>query len=99
MLKEINNKVVLVLEGGYNLKMISEASSQCIMALLGDTQKVVDQADPFTSTMEAIIEVRNEFKEPWTGLAAEIDPQIVARCKPDPKSEDKKKRAAEEAPT
>uniref|UniRef100_A0A0A9GSX0 Rpd3 n=1 Tax=Arundo donax TaxID=35708 RepID=A0A0A9GSX0_ARUDO len=99
MLKEINNKVVLVLEGGYNLEMISEASSQCIMALLGDTQKVVDQADPFTSTMEAIIEVRNEFKEPWTGLAAEIDPQIVARCKPDPKSEDKKKRAAEEAPT
>jgi acetoin utilization deacetylase AcuC-like enzyme len=39
-LMEVNPKLVLVLEGGYDEKAIAKCSSECVRALLGSNRKV-----------------------------------------------------------
>ncbi|CAN6290451.1 unnamed protein product [Urochloa humidicola] len=80
-LKEVNSKIILVLEGGYNRRAVSRSSSECVKALLGDKLEVVKEYSPFQSTWKAIVSIRHILKHFWQVLDGEIDEQILARYK------------------
>ena len=47
-------RVVVALEGGYNLSSISECATQCARALLGDPLPRVQVSQPRESALETI---------------------------------------------
>lgn len=51
-----NGKVVLVLEGGYDLPSICDASEVCVGALLGDDVKTVSKEEMCRRPHETAIE-------------------------------------------
>ncbi|KAJ7299256.1 hypothetical protein O6H91_Y266500 [Diphasiastrum complanatum] len=66
-------KVVLVLEGGYNLKSIAKSYLACLNVLLGDPPLSYSSTRlPFQSTWDLIKEIRQELSKFWPILGMEI---------------------------
>lgn len=82
MLKKLmrfaRGKIVLVLEGGYNLNSIANSVLACAETLL-EEKTLVGSSDgrPFKSTWRVIEEVRQELKMYWPILSPEIPPQLL----------------------
>ncbi|XP_041367724.1 histone deacetylase 4-like isoform X2 [Gigantopelta aegis] len=62
-----NGKVILVLEGGYDIPAISEASASCVKALLGDELAPIEEKEmcrpsckPALETLEQTIQIQGE---------------------------------------
>ncbi|KAJ3673101.1 hypothetical protein LUZ60_006475 [Juncus effusus] len=74
--KFANGKIVMVLEGGYNLKSIANSVLACAQVLLGDEVSKSDgnlnDVKPFETTWQIIKNVRDELKRYWPVLAGEI---------------------------
>ena len=62
-------KVVVALEGGYNLSTISECATQCARALLGDPLPRVSIGEPRASAVETIRNVIKQHRQYWSCLA------------------------------
>ena len=55
-------KIVMALEGGYNLKSLANSALACVQVLLGDKPIVRSlQADPFESTWRVLEAVPQSF--------------------------------------
>jgi len=61
-------RVVVALEGGYNLSSISECATQCARALLGDPLPRVNVSEPRESALETIRNVIKTQKQYWRCL-------------------------------
>nr|XP_046470327.1 histone deacetylase 6 isoform X2 [Neodiprion pinetum] len=64
-----NGRVILSLEGGYNVSSISYASLMCTKALLGDPLVMIDlQQPPCSSAINSINNVLRTHKQYWPNL-------------------------------
>ncbi|XP_048137743.1 histone deacetylase 5-like isoform X3 [Rhodamnia argentea] len=78
-------KIVLALEGGYNLASISNSALACMEVLLDE--KIVTgstEAYPFESTWRVIQVVRQELKAFWSVLADEVPTKLISQKAPIP---------------
>ncbi|XP_024395263.1 histone deacetylase 5 isoform X2 [Physcomitrium patens] len=66
-----NGRVVLALEGGYNLTSISESYLACMQAMLGDSPVLKVEHDLLPETFPVIKEVRKHLQMYWPILAEE----------------------------
>ncbi|KAK3406388.1 hypothetical protein EUGRSUZ_K02530 [Eucalyptus grandis] len=87
MLKKLmdfaRGKIVLALEGGYNLTSISNSALACMEVLLDD--KIVagsTKADPLESTWRVIQVVCQELKAFWSVLADELPTKLTSQKAP-----------------
>ena len=64
-----NGRLVMALEGGYNLSSISESALQCARALLGDPLPRVHVSEPRETAIETIRNVISQHKQYWKCLA------------------------------
>ena len=63
-------RVVLALEGGYNLEAISRSAAECLRALLGEDSKTRMRATPVSPVAEqSFEEVLREVAPHWPGLS------------------------------
>ena len=72
-LLEINPRVLVTLEGGYNLKMLTKGTDSCISALLGikkEMPKEVAEQEPTKEGLEAIERVKATMGKYWKCLKA-----------------------------
>ncbi|XP_062116695.1 histone deacetylase 5 isoform X2 [Humulus lupulus] len=87
MLKKLmdfaHGKVVLALEGGYNLESIANSTLACVEVLLED-KLVVGSAEvyPFDSTWHVIEAVRQELSPFWPTLAGELPKKLTNQKAP-----------------
>ncbi|XP_010036766.2 histone deacetylase 5 isoform X1 [Eucalyptus grandis] len=89
MLKKLvdfaRGKIVLALEGGYNLASISNSALACMEVLLDDkTVASSTKAYPFESTWRVIQAVRQELKAFWSVLADESPTKLTSQKAPIP---------------
>ncbi|OWM90375.1 histone deacetylase 5 isoform X2 [Punica granatum] len=89
MLKKLmdfaKGKVVLALEGGYNLASIANSALACMEVLLDD--KVTPgstEAYPFESTWRVIQAVRRKLKSFWPTLSEELPTKLMSQITPLP---------------
>jgi len=66
-------RLVLALEGGYNLSSISASATQCAQALLGDPLPPVEITKPRDSALETIRNVVRVQRPHWKCLATLAD--------------------------
>ncbi|XP_055958086.1 histone deacetylase 6 isoform X1 [Patella vulgata] len=67
-----NGKVVVLLEGGYNLNSISVSMATCTSVLLGDQCPLVSRPKPCDSAMKTIHEVIDAQKKYWKSLKFQV---------------------------
>ncbi|XP_045789101.1 histone deacetylase 5-like [Trifolium pratense] len=84
MLKKLmdlaEGRVVLVLEGGYNLDSIAKSMHACLEVLLEDKPLVgSSEAYPFESTWRVIQAVRKELSPFWPTLASELPQELISQ--------------------
>ncbi|KAK3406386.1 hypothetical protein EUGRSUZ_K02528 [Eucalyptus grandis] len=84
MLKKLmdfaRGKIVLALEGGYNVTSISNSALACMEVLLDDkTVAGSTEAYPFESTWRVIQAVRQELKAFWSVLADELPTKLTSQ--------------------
>ncbi|XP_062890991.1 histone deacetylase 6 isoform X3 [Mobula hypostoma] len=73
LLSLAGGKVVVVLEGGYNLTSIAESMSMCTRTLLGDTPPYLEPLDtPLASALETISNVIHTHRNYWSCLCVQI---------------------------
>ncbi|KAH6797304.1 histone deacetylase 5 [Perilla frutescens var. hirtella] len=73
-------KIVLALEGGYNLNSIASSARACVEVLLHDNPpNVMLEAYPFASTWRVIQEVRRELSSYWPVLAVELPEKMICK--------------------
>lgn len=63
-----NGKMVLALEGGYNLDVLAECTSYSIRSMLGDDDVLLDPAksfEPDVETVNTVKKLKNSLKEYW----------------------------------
>ncbi|XP_023633606.1 histone deacetylase 5 isoform X1 [Capsella rubella] len=89
MLKKLmefaHGKIVMALEGGYNLDSIAKSSLACVQVLLED--KVIQgssEAYPFESTWRVIQAVRKRLCAYWPSLADELSWKLIDQKTPNP---------------
>ncbi|CAN8264847.1 unnamed protein product [Cochlearia groenlandica] len=89
MLKKLmefaQGKVVLALEGGYNLDSIAKSSLACVQVLL--EEKAIQgssEAYPFESTWRVIQAVRKKLCKYWPSLADELSWKLIDQKTPTP---------------
>ncbi|KAL0856375.1 hypothetical protein Bca101_061528 [Brassica carinata] len=89
MLKKLmefaQGKIVLALEGGYNLDSIAKSSLACVQVLLED--KPIQgscEAMPFMSTWRVIQAVRKRLCAYWPSLADDLSPKLIDQKTPTP---------------
>ncbi|XP_027919857.1 histone deacetylase 5-like [Vigna unguiculata] len=78
-------RIVLILEGGYNLDSIAKSMHACLEVLL--TGKSVTEslkAYPFQSTWHVIQAVREMLSPFWPTLASKLPPELVSQIGPPP---------------
>jgi histone deacetylase 6 len=61
-------RVVLALEGGYNLGAISEAAAACTAVLLGDARPPIDPGPPNAVAERVLGEVLETHRPFWPGV-------------------------------
>jgi len=64
-------RVVVALEGGYNLATISECATQCARALLGDPLPILQVEKAKDSAIQTVRDVIREQREFWHSLAGQ----------------------------
>ncbi|KAM1982212.1 hypothetical protein ACFX15_038597 [Malus domestica] len=90
MLKKLmsfaNGKIVLALEGGYNLESIASSTLSCVEVLLDDNPiHGSSEAYPFESTWRVIQAVRRKLSAFWPSLADKL-PETLTNQKTPPAS-------------
>lgn len=77
-------RLVMVLEGGYNLEALSESVSACIKVLLGEKSCIPLERTilPYNTTWEAIIETREVLKPFWGVFKTDIPEAITSKSIP-----------------
>ncbi|CAA6657386.1 unnamed protein product [Spirodela intermedia] len=84
LMRFAQGKIMMALEGGYNLNSLSKSVLACVETLLGETsnlEKVDEQ--PFESTWRVICKVRRELSTFWPVLAAHLPEKLlVGKGKP-----------------
>ncbi|OCT66846.1 hypothetical protein XELAEV_18038127mg [Xenopus laevis] len=66
-------RVILVLEGGYNLTSISESMVMCTRSLLGDPPPVLsDLRPPKSSALNSVCKVRQAHRKYWRSLRLNV---------------------------
>ncbi|XP_038054576.1 histone deacetylase 6-like [Patiria miniata] len=68
-----NGRVVVSLEGGYNLNSISESMAMCTRTLLGDPCPSIHPGSPCPSAIQAILETLYEHQEYWKSLKYQVN--------------------------
>ncbi|XP_078680194.1 protein deacetylase HDAC6-like isoform X1 [Branchiostoma floridae x Branchiostoma belcheri] len=66
-------RVVLLLEGGYNLSSISESMSECTKILLGDPCPPFEYSPPREEAVESILSTLHVHQKYWRSLAFQVD--------------------------
>ncbi|KAG2646674.1 hypothetical protein PVAP13_2KG526600 [Panicum virgatum] len=78
-------RIVMALEGGYNLRSIANSVFACAKVLLGDKFTFSSpEMQPFESTWRIIQAVRNELKTYWPVLSSKLPENLSLRIKPSP---------------
>ena len=70
-LLEVNPRIMVTLEGGYNLKMLTKGTNSCISALLGMERKIPKEIavqKPTKEGLEAIRKCKEALKKYWKCL-------------------------------
>lgn len=76
-----NGKIILILEGGYNLASISESMKQCVASLLGDPiPSLSTELKPSPSAICTIKNVLKVHEEYWTSLRFDVDLPVEQYC-------------------
>ncbi|CAH8305491.1 unnamed protein product [Eruca vesicaria subsp. sativa] len=89
MLKKLmefaQGKIVMALEGGYNLDSIAKSSLACVQVLLED-KPILDssEAPPFMSTGRVIKAVRKRLCAYWPSLADALSSKLIDQKTPTP---------------
>lgn len=60
-LMKINSKVVMVLEGGYNVLQLADCVHKCVRALLGDIQEIKENLKMRSETKWVLLEVSEQL--------------------------------------
>jgi acetoin utilization deacetylase AcuC-like enzyme len=68
LLRLAHGRVVLALEGGYDLEAISSSAAACLRTLLGDTDRVGDPGRPGAAAVEVLDRVARAQKPYWNSL-------------------------------
>ncbi|MQL98802.1 hypothetical protein Taro_031514 [Colocasia esculenta] len=80
----VQGKIMMALEGGYNLNSLSKSVLACVQVLLEEdpiTNSVKEQ--PYKSTWHVILKVRRELSEFWPVLAADLpERMLIGKGKP-----------------
>ncbi|XP_010456940.1 PREDICTED: histone deacetylase 5 [Camelina sativa] len=89
MLKKLmefaHGKIVMALEGGYNLASIAKSSLACVQVLLEDKEvQASSEVYPFESTWRVIQAVRKRLCAYWPSLADELSWNLVNQKTPTP---------------
>ncbi|OAY72753.1 Histone deacetylase 5 [Ananas comosus] len=75
-------KIVMVLEGGYNLKSIANSVFACAKVLLGEEPSLGSvENKPFESTWRVIQAVRDELKTYWPVLGGKLPEELLAHSR------------------
>ncbi|XP_068306322.1 histone deacetylase 5-like [Pyrus communis] len=87
MLKKLmsfaNGKIVLALEGGYNLESIASSTLSCVEVLLDDNPiHGSSEAYPFESTWRVIQAVRRKLSAFWPSLADKLPETLTNQTAP-----------------
>ncbi|CAN6714151.1 unnamed protein product [Malus baccata var. baccata] len=87
MLKKLmsfaNGKIVLALEGGYNLESIASSTLSCVEVLLDDNPiHGSSEAYPFESTWRVIQAVRRKLSAFWPSLAHKLPETLTNQTTP-----------------
>ncbi|KAM1679275.1 hypothetical protein TB2_039152 [Malus domestica] len=87
MLKKLmsfaNGKIVLALEGGYNLESIASSTLSCVEVLLDDNPiHGSSEAYPFESTWRVIQAVRRKLSAFWPSLADKLPETLTNQTTP-----------------
>ena len=70
-------RVILALEGGYHLPVISQAMVYCSKALLGDPLPPLDMdSPPNARAVETLHNVLNTHKQYWSALNYQVNTNI-----------------------
>ncbi|XP_062188769.1 histone deacetylase 5-like [Phragmites australis] len=78
-------RIVMALEGGYNLRSIAYSVFACAKVLLGDKFTFNSpEMPPFESTWRVIQAVRNELKTCWPVLSSKLPKNVTLRIGPSP---------------
>ncbi|XP_016411706.1 histone deacetylase 6-like isoform X2 [Sinocyclocheilus rhinocerous] len=86
-------RVLVILEGGYNLTSISESMSMCTSMLLGDSPPPLDHLPPpKTNATVTINNVLRAFSPFWSSLRIQI-PESLRLALPSPKPKGKRASA------
>ncbi|KAL0333850.1 UNVERIFIED_CONTAM: Histone deacetylase 5 [Sesamum angustifolium] len=73
-------KIVMALEGGYNLKSLANSAQACVEVLLQDKPVIGTlEAYPFESTWRVIQEVRQQLSAYWPILAVKLSDKVIDR--------------------
>ncbi|BAF22119.1 histone deacetylase 5 [Oryza sativa Japonica Group] len=76
-------RIVMALEGGYNLRSIANSVSACAKVLLGDKFRFdTPDMQPFESSWRVIQAVRDELKTFWPVLSNRLPENISLRSRP-----------------
>ncbi|CAN2389209.1 polyubiquitinated misfolded protein transport [Pristimantis euphronides] len=74
-------KVVVVLEGGYNLTSISDSMAMCTRTLLGDPPPTISELHaPRPAALRAITSVLDIHHKYWCGLRINIGPPVPSEA-------------------
>ncbi|XP_057459457.1 histone deacetylase 5-like isoform X2 [Actinidia eriantha] len=83
LMKFAQGKIVMALEGGYNLASLANSVLACVEVLLEDKPLVgSSEADPFESTWRVIEAVREELSPFWPILKDELPRKLISRQAP-----------------
>ncbi|TVU38086.1 hypothetical protein EJB05_11436 [Eragrostis curvula] len=78
-------RIVMALEGGYNLRSIANSVLSCAKVLLGDKFTFNSQElQPFEATWRVIQAVRDELKTRWPVLSSKLPDNVSLRKSPSP---------------
>ncbi|XP_078599604.1 protein deacetylase HDAC6-like isoform X3 [Branchiostoma floridae x Branchiostoma japonicum] len=66
-------RVVLLLEGGYNLSSISESMSECTKILLGDPCPPLEYSPPCEEAVQSMLSTLHVHQKYWRSLAFQVD--------------------------
>ncbi|XP_040381717.1 histone deacetylase 5 isoform X1 [Oryza brachyantha] len=76
-------RIVMALEGGYNLRSIANSVSACAKVLLGDKFRYdAPDMQPFESSWRVIQAVRDELKTLWPVLSSRLPENVSLRSRP-----------------
>ncbi|CAL9702786.1 unnamed protein product [Knipowitschia caucasica] len=84
-----SGRLVMILEGGYNLTSISESMALCTSVLLGDPPPLIQPPPPHHSAVETINNVIRHHAPYWKSIRIHI-PDSVRESLPSPKHRGKR---------